>query len=98
MPSRIASGGRNYKDCRFWKFCSESKRERKGRNPKTGEEIGIKPRKVVTFSQPYIKQYISGDRMKEPIIVKLFYKISEVSKAYSLESYVLRYWETELLH
>jgi len=27
--------------------------------------------------------------------VKLFYKISEASKATGLEAYVLRYWETE---
>ncbi|MBI5038873.1 MAG: MerR family transcriptional regulator [Nitrospirae bacterium] len=33
--------------------------------------------------------------MKKPVVMKLFYKISEVSKITGLESYVLRYWETE---
>src|SRR3972149_5205409 len=33
--------------------------------------------------------------MKKPVAMKLFYKISEVSKITGLESYVLRYWETE---
>lgn len=34
----------------FGKFSVLSKRERRGRNPKTGEEIKIAPRRVVTFS------------------------------------------------
>ena len=33
----------------FGNFVVRSKRARKGRNPKTGEEIGITPRHVVTF-------------------------------------------------
>ncbi len=33
----------------FGKFSVRHKRERKGRNPKTGEEVMIAPRKVVTF-------------------------------------------------
>ena len=33
--------------------------------------------------------------MKEPIIKKLYYSISEVSELTSLKPYVLRYWESE---
>ena len=41
--------GETVKIAGFGNFVVRSKRERKGRNPKTGEEIGITPRKVVTF-------------------------------------------------
>lgn len=34
----------------FGKWSVRSKRERRGRNPKTGEEISITPRRVVSFS------------------------------------------------
>ena len=33
----------------FGKFCVHQKSERRGRNPATGEEMMLKPRKVVTF-------------------------------------------------
>ncbi|MGA7142903.1 MAG: integration host factor subunit alpha [Desulfobacterales bacterium] len=33
----------------FGKFCVKEKRERKGRNPATGEDLMLKPRKIVTF-------------------------------------------------
>ena len=33
----------------FGKFCVKEKRERKGRNPATGQDMILKPRKVVTF-------------------------------------------------
>jgi len=33
----------------FGKFCVKSKRQRRGRNPATGEELMLAPRKVVTF-------------------------------------------------
>lgn len=34
----------------FGKWCIRHKRARRGRNPQTGEEMMITPRKVVTFS------------------------------------------------
>jgi integration host factor subunit alpha len=34
---------------RFGKFCVKEKGERRGRNPSTGEDMMMKPRKVVTF-------------------------------------------------
>ncbi len=33
----------------FGKFCVKEKRERKGRNPATGDGLMLEPRKVVTF-------------------------------------------------
>jgi len=33
----------------FGKFCVKEKKERKGRNPATGEDLMLNPRKVVTF-------------------------------------------------
>jgi len=33
----------------FGKFCVKGKKERKGRNPATGDDLMLKPRKVVTF-------------------------------------------------
>ena len=33
----------------FGKFCVKKKRERRGRNPATGESMQLAPRKVVTF-------------------------------------------------
>ena len=33
----------------FGKFCVRHKKERKGRNPATGEDMMLTPRKVVTF-------------------------------------------------
>ena len=33
----------------FGKFCVKEQRERKGRNPATGEDMILRPRRVVTF-------------------------------------------------
>ena len=33
----------------FGKFCVDEKSERRGRNPSTGEDLMLAPRKVVTF-------------------------------------------------
>jgi len=33
----------------FGRFCVRAKKERRGRNPATGEDMMLKPRKVVTF-------------------------------------------------
>jgi integration host factor subunit alpha len=34
----------------FGKFCVNEKKQRRGRNPATGEDMMLEPRKVVTFS------------------------------------------------
>ena len=33
----------------FGKFCVKEKKERKGRNPATGDDLMLKPRKIVKF-------------------------------------------------
>ena len=33
----------------FGRFCVKEKRKRRGRNPATGEDMMLKPRRVVTF-------------------------------------------------
>ena len=45
----------------FGKFCVKEKGERRGRNPSTGEDMMMKPRKVVTFRcSPQLRGKISG--------------------------------------
>ena len=34
---------------KFGKFCVKEKKKRKGRNPATGDDLMLQPRKVVTF-------------------------------------------------
>ena len=34
---------------RFGKFCVKTKHERRGRNPSTGEDMMLEPRRVVSF-------------------------------------------------
>lgn len=46
----------------FGKFSVRDKRERKGRNPQTGEPILLSPRKVVTFKYSgKLRDMINGD-------------------------------------
>ncbi len=53
--------GEQVKIARFGNFIVRNKRPRKGRNPRTGEEIGITPRKVVTFRASQVfKGYVNG--------------------------------------
>lgn len=52
--------GKHVKIARFGNFTVRSKRSRKGRNPRTGEEIGITPRRVVTFRASQVfKNYVN---------------------------------------
>lgn len=48
MKSTLASG-EDILISGFGKFCVKQKEERKGRNPATGEDLMLAPRKVVTF-------------------------------------------------
>jgi len=46
---------------RFGKFCVKEKRERRGRNPSTGKDMMMKPRRVVTFrSSGKLRNKING--------------------------------------
>jgi len=48
IKSTLASG-EDVMISNFGKFCVKSKKERKGRNPATGDDLMLEPRKVVTF-------------------------------------------------
>ena len=46
----------------FGKFCLNQKAERNGRNPETGQEMMLRPRKVVTFKcSGNLRKRINGD-------------------------------------
>ena len=46
----------------FGKFCVNEKRERRGRNPATGEDMMLAPRRVVTFKcSGNLRKRINGD-------------------------------------
>ena len=46
---RILASGEDVLVSGFGKFCAKEKKERRGRNPATGEDLMLAPRKVVTF-------------------------------------------------
>jgi len=46
---RTLESGEDVLVSRFGKFCVKTKHERRGRNPATGEEMMLEPRRVVTF-------------------------------------------------
>ena len=48
IKGRLASG-EDVLVSGFGKFCVKEKKERKGRNPATGDAMMLEPRKVVTF-------------------------------------------------
>lgn len=46
----------------FGKFCVNEKSERRGRNPATGEDLMLAPRKIVTFKcSGQLRKRINGD-------------------------------------
>ncbi len=50
----------NVKISGFGNFSVQQKRARKGRNPQTGDEITITPRKILTFkASPVLKQKVN---------------------------------------
>ncbi len=54
--------GEDVKISGFGHFLVRDKRPRRGRNPKTGEEITIDSRRVVTFrASQLLKQRVNGD-------------------------------------
>jgi integration host factor subunit alpha len=46
---RSLESGEDVLISRFGKFCVKEKQERRGRNPATGEDMMLEPRRVVTF-------------------------------------------------
>jgi integration host factor subunit alpha len=60
--STLASG-EDVLNSGFGKFCVKEKRERKGRNPATGEDMVLAPRRVVTFRcSGKLRDRISGEK------------------------------------
>ena len=52
----------------FGNFVVRNKGERKGRNPRTGEEIAITPRRVVTFRPSALfKQYVNAEEPSQGV-------------------------------
>jgi integration host factor subunit alpha len=49
IMKKILVSGKDVLISGFGKFCVKEKTERKGRNPATGEDMMLTPRKVVTF-------------------------------------------------
>jgi integration host factor subunit alpha len=50
----------------FGKFCVKDKRERRGRNPQTGDDLLLGERRVVTFRcSPVLKYKMNGKRKIE---------------------------------
>ena len=55
------AAGEQVKLSNFGNFCLRDKNERPGRNPKTGEEVSIPARRVVTFgSGPKLKARVDA--------------------------------------
>ena len=50
LIKRSLESGENVLISGFGKFCMKEKKQRKGRNPSTGEDMILQPRKVVTFT------------------------------------------------
>ncbi|MDY6839400.1 MAG: integration host factor subunit alpha [Thermodesulfobacteriota bacterium] len=46
---RTLAGGEDVMISRFGRFCVRQKRGRRGRNPQTGQEMMLRPMRVVTF-------------------------------------------------
>jgi len=80
--------GKQVKLSGFGNFNLRDKKQRPGRNPKTGEEIPITARRVVTFHP--------GQKLKARVIpAKRYFTIGEVSDLCLVKPHVLRYWEQE---
>ncbi|MCJ7541726.1 MAG: integration host factor subunit alpha [Desulfobacterales bacterium] len=50
----------------FGRFSVKEKKERKGRNPATGDDMMLEPRKVVTFKRPGVVHMFCG-----PILIPI---------------------------
>ena len=46
---RTLESGEDVLISRFGKFCVKEKKQRRGRNPSTGDDLMLEPRRVVTF-------------------------------------------------
>ena len=61
--SKVLEKGETIKLSTFGNFSVRAKRQRMGRNPKTGVEVPITPRKVLTFRASHIlKERVNGGK------------------------------------
>jgi integration host factor subunit alpha len=61
LIKRSLENGEDVLISNFGKFCVKKKRERRGRNPSTGEDMMMRPRKTVTFrSSGRLREKING--------------------------------------
>jgi len=61
LMKSVLQKGESIKIAGFGNFVVRSKGPRKGRNPRTGQEIGITPRRVVTFKPSQVfKKYVNS--------------------------------------
>jgi integration host factor subunit alpha len=61
LMKNVLHKGESIKIAGFGNFVVRSKGPRKGRNPRTGQEIGITPRRVVTFRPSQVfKKYVNS--------------------------------------
>ena len=66
----------------FGKFCVKEKKARKGRNPATGEDLMLKPRRVVTFKwSGQLREKVDGKRILRSIAADTL-----ATRRYSLEN------------
>jgi integration host factor subunit alpha len=63
IVKRTLESGEDVLISRFGKFCVKEKHERRGRNPATGEDMMLEPRRVVTFNCSHkLRDRINGKR------------------------------------
>ena len=61
LMKNVLHKGESIKIAGFGNFVVRSKGPRKGRNPRTGQEIGITPSRVVTFRPSQVfKKYVNS--------------------------------------
>ena len=79
------------------------KGERVGRNPKTGVEVPIAPRRVLTFRASQmmrdriVERRLSDRDVRAPVRTRRrarYRTIGELSRETGLPQHILRYWET----
>ena len=76
----------------FGKFCVKEKRKRRGRNPATGEDMMLTPRKVVTFKcSRRLRDKVKGHQLQVVLSATNAYCIlpSVVLYSYSIVSTML---------
>jgi len=96
--------GEHVKLAGFGTFSLRDKKERIGRNPKTGEEVPITPRRVLIFKPSQVlrervdsalSRKILRARMSQPKTTRAFRTISEAGEELGLQPHVLRFWESK---